>query len=328
MALPAKALAGIEGLDVAEGGGLDLSAFPGEPKLIVHQRHMPWEDPDRLAPLRRTIQRGWVHVLEFDDHPDLVAAVNRTRMRPEHWEYLAAFHAIQTSTEPLADLFRRHNPEVAVFPNAAFALPAPERKAARRVFFGALNRTAAGVEAARALGPLAKARADVEFVVVADREVFEALGAANATFSPALDYQAYLDLLRTCEIALSPLGDSAYEACKSDLKFIEAAANGAVTIASPTVYAATIRDGVTGLIARAPEDWPRLLQRLLDDAALRQRLAGAAHDYVRGERLFARQVPERVAWYRSLWDRRLELTEAIGQRVPTMRARFDELRAA
>jgi hypothetical protein len=58
------------------------------------------------------------------------------------------------------------------------------------------------------------------------------------------------------------------------------------------------------------------LARLLDDPGLRRRMARAAWEYARDERMFAYQTRARADWYRSLWARRAELTDALVQRHP------------
>jgi hypothetical protein len=44
-------------------------------------------------------------------------------------------------------------------------------------------------------------------------------------------------------------------------------------------------------------------------------LGNATRSYVAGERMLAYQVAQRVAWYRSLWTRRVELTNALYARM-------------
>jgi glycosyltransferase involved in cell wall biosynthesis/GT2 family glycosyltransferase/SAM-dependent methyltransferase len=69
--------------------------------------------------------------------------------------------------------------------------------------------------------------------------------------------------------------------CKSELKFFEAALVDVPTVASPTgPYRRTIRDGVTGFLANNSEDWYSAVLRLVDDPALRRRVARAAHNDV------------------------------------------------
>jgi hypothetical protein len=47
-------------------------------------------------------------------------------------------------------------------------------------------------------------------------------------------------------------------------------------------------------------------------------MGNAARSYVAGERMLAYQVAQRIAWYRSLWARRVDLTNALYARMLDM----------
>ncbi|MEO8716406.1 MAG: glycosyltransferase, partial [Acetobacteraceae bacterium] len=102
---------------------------------------------------------------------------------------------------------------------------------------------------------------------------------------------------------------------KSDLKFIEAAACRTASLASRVVYADTVEDGRTGLLFADAEELRARLLRLVAMPELARTIADAARAYVATERMLAYQVGERIAWYRSLWERRAELTAAVGARI-------------
>jgi glycosyltransferase involved in cell wall biosynthesis len=81
------------------------------------------------------------------------------------------------------------------------------------------------------------------------------------------------------DINIAPLetGNIFCEA-KSELKFFEGALLDVPTIASPTgPYKRAISNGVTGFLADSYEDWYTSLLRLVDEPALRHRIARAAH---------------------------------------------------
>jgi glycosyltransferase involved in cell wall biosynthesis len=204
------------------------------------------------------------------------------------------------------------NPEVAAFSNCVFDLPpfAP-RPGVRRVFYGALNREAFSSQIAAALEPFLASDPDVHFEVVHDRAFFDALPTTRKTFRPRRPYADYLAVMASCDVVLSPLEGLGGEAYKSDIKFLEASRAGAVMIASPAVYETTIKDGVTGFIAREPGDWAKRLSRLIAEPDLRNTIARAAWDYVKAERMMCKQVAARRDWYRSLIDRRAELDAAL-----------------
>src|SRR5262249_48317830 len=125
----------------------------------------------------------------------------------------------------------------------------------------------------------------LHFRVVHDRAFFDALTTDRKEFEPLCPYERYQQILHTADIALLPLNATRFNAMKSDLKFIECAAHGAVALASPTVYAASIRHGETGLIARSAEEFESLLAQLIVDGNLRRRLSTQAHHYVAEHRL-------------------------------------------
>lgn len=294
-----------------------LPIAPAEaPRILVLQRPAP---PTDLDGWRESIlahaRDGWVTVMEFDDHPALTAKANNRQMLPADWIRFSWIHAVQTSTPLLLDLFRQHNPETRLFPNAAFCLePFPENLR-KRVFYGAISRGPHAVGVARSLAPAIAEFPGVEFVVVGDREVFDALPTGRKRYHEVAPYEDYLRLMGSCAISLSPMEAGDLHAAKSDAKYLDAAARGVLTIASPTAYAAVIRHGKNGLIAPELADWaPMLAQALRDDEA-RRRMARNAWEYVQGARMFAQQVPTRHEWYRDLWARREALTEAMVARM-------------
>lgn len=261
------------------------------------------------------IRAGWVTVVEYDDHPALAARTNDRQVMPMDWIRFSCVHAVQTSTPALRDLFLQHNPEVRLLPNAVFRLQAFPERLPRRVFYGAVARGAHSVEVARSLGPTIAQVPDVEFVVVGDAAVFEALPTARKRYHEILAYDDYLELMGTCAVSLSPIELSEQNAAKSDAKFLDAAAQGVLTIASPTIYAEVIRHGVNGLIAPRIADWAPLLADALSDDDARWRMARNAWEYARDGRMFADQIKARHDWYRDLWDRRVELNTAVLARI-------------
>jgi hypothetical protein len=112
-----------------------------------------------------------------------------------------------------------------------------------------------------------------------------------------------------------PLGDTAFNRAKSDLKFIEAGACRVATLASTVVYGDSIDDGRTGLLFRDPTEFRSGLLRLIAMPKLAQDLGDAARQYVADHRMLAYQVAPRMGWYRSLWVRRAALEAARRARI-------------
>lgn len=292
------------------------TASPDMPKILLLQRPAPPRSLDdwRNSMLKHA-RNGWVTVMEFDDQPALTARANGREMQPADWVRFSWIHAVQTSTYVLRDILAPHNPETRVFSNAAFRLePFPENLP-KRVFYGAISRGEYAVRVARAFGPAIAAHPGLEFVVVGDRDVFDAVPTTRKRYYDFVPYEEYLRLMGGCAISISPMEASEIYAGKSDAKYLDAAARGVLTIASPTVYSDVIRHGRNGLIAPQISDWAPLLIQALDDDAARRRMARSAWEYVQGARMFAQQIAERHAWYRDLWARREALTAAMLARM-------------
>lgn len=316
--LPALGLRSLPDVELEYQGPPFAQPGGAPPGVVVMSRPAEWTPESWRATVARAILARQVLVIEYDDHPELVAQMTRGASVPERdWERFRIVHAIQTSTEPLVDLFRRYNPEVALFPNAVFELaPFPRGPRAPRVFFGGVTRGPFVVEVARALRPAIEAHPETAFHVVGDRAFFDALPTANKVFDDYLSFDDYLVAMAASTISLSPLEDRPMVETKSDAKYLDAARAGLVTIASPVVYGRTIRHGVNGLIAERLEDWPRALSLVLEDEALRERIARTAWEDVREHRMFAHQLARRRDWYLDLLSRREELNAAILTRSP------------
>ncbi len=278
------------------------------PRVFV--LHRPALSAPRAAELFRQLRAGgWVVVTEFDDHPDFF-----TSLQNEEQLSFRAVHAVQTSTPALAEVLRKRNPEVRVFPNAIRALPEVRNFAdpsTMTLFFGALNRESDW----RPLMPMLNAVAAtvgerLRVSVVHDRNFFDALETPHKTFTPTCDHDTYMSLLGQSEISFMPLGDTWFNRAKSDLKFIEAGACRVAALASSVVYGASIEDGRTGLLFRDGEELRARLLRLIAMPDMARSLGDAARSYVAAERMLAYQVAPRIAWYRSLWERREELERA------------------
>ena len=316
--LPSRFLETLPGVRVAVSqGSADLKmGRPGERKIFIWQRPI-LRRPDSLKALRSLLRAGYLIVVEFDDDP------RRWPDIPGHgFLTFRGAHCVQTSTETLAQYLRQFNPNVAIFANQMAELPPPretETDGPLNLFFGALNREA---EWRPLIPPLNRVLADcghrLRVRVVHDRGFFDAAETRHKTFEDTCPYDRYLELLRECDIGLLPLGETPFNSYKSDLKLIEHAANGVVVLASPTVYEPSISEGETGLIFRSGDEFESKLRRLIDDSALRQRIAANAYAWVRENRLLGQHYRDRYHWYLRMLDDFPRLDAELRRRVPEL----------
>lgn len=211
---------------------------------------------------------------------------------------------------------------MAVFPNHLACLPPPRtwtESGPIALFFGALNRESDWKPIVPALNRVLADHADKLAVhIIHDRQFFDALRTEAKTFEPFCPFEQYEKILRRCDIALLPLEPTRFNSMKSDLKFLECAAQSVAVLASPTVYAGTIVDMETGLIYRSIEEFEARLRRLIADPEMRHSLAGNAYRWVRENRLQALHYRRRAEWYFHLCDSLPRLNEQLRQRVPEL----------
>ncbi len=320
---PMQALSTLPGVTAHVTNTLEVPRQPDAAEIFIFHRPALL-GAEGLDAVRRVLAEGYLVVCEFDDNPDFIPILQH----PEVYNFTGV-HAVQTSTEALADMLRQYNPEVAVFPNAMMRLPEPRNYTAPgriSVLFAGLNREEDWPPYLDALnGAAARARERLHFEIVNDRALFDALQTPHKSFTPLCDYRTYQELLSRCEVSLMPLLDNPFNRCKSDLKFVEAAAHRVTALASPVAYGDSIEDGQTGVLFRSPQELQQRLLRLVANPEVGRGIADAARQYVARHRMMAYQVDRRVAWYQSLWARRAEgfamkaeIHEAMLARVPAL----------
>jgi hypothetical protein len=298
--LPLRALKSDPSVAV-QVGEIDSFPLPTEKMPAICILHRPLLlGENGILFFRHLLARGFVVVTEFDDRPDFMP-----ELRDDSLMNFRAAHAVQTSTEVLAETLREQNPEVAVFRNGIGQLPQVQNFAAEdrvTMFFGAINRQQDWVQFMPALNAAAAVLGSrLQFSVVHDQQFFDALETPHKSFTPTVDYQTYIGLLSQAEIS-----------------FIEAGASRVVPLASPIVYEDAIEDGVTGLIFRSESDLYEKVIRLATAPSLGIAIGDAARRLVIETRMDAYGVAGRLRWYRSLLARREELTRAVLARVPQL----------
>lgn len=95
------------------------------------------------------------------------------------------------------------------------------------------------------------------------------------------------------DVAVSPLRETPFRRCKSDIKFLDYCAIAAAGVYSAVpAYASTVREGESGLLAGDdPDEWESALDRLVTDMALRHTIAHGAARQLHRERTLARCAP-------------------------------------
>jgi hypothetical protein len=279
---------------------------------------MRFKDIDVTELHRRIHKSGAIMVAEIDDDPRVLDGMKR-----HDFAALRMAHAVQCTTPVLATVCDQWNNHIAVFANQVTEIsPEPEISLGGmiRVFYGSQNRRDAWEPLVPTLNRMLRSYGDgMEFVVVHDREFHDALDAPHKEFHDWMDYRAYRDLMRTCDIAILPMGDSKQDRCKSEIKLLECAAEGVVAIASPTVYGDFITHGQNGFIFKDAAQLVGILIKTASDRDLRLDVAERAYTDVRAGRLLGIHYRARYHWYLSLLTHRDELEHDLLNRCPELR---------
>jgi len=96
---------------------------------------------------------------------------------------------------------------------------------------------------------------------------------------PTRTYADYLAVLSECHISLAPLAEGVFNDCKSNIKWLEAAALGIPSVCSPRKeFNDAIINGSTGFLCQNSMEWKNALTTLVDDPELRQRIGAKARE--------------------------------------------------
>lgn len=182
---------------------------------------------------------------------------------------------VWVGSDVLAEWVRRHRADVRVVPTV---VPVPAERPSQ-----AMTRTVSWI-GSHSTGPFLEAVLPAVAAVSPPAQV-HVVGAAPRT-PPGLDVTVHdwspateASVLAVTAVGLYPI-DRAHPLAegKCGLKAIMYMANGIPTVLTPTsTNAAVVRDAIEGLHADDPAAWTAAVQRLLDDAELRNRLGTAAH---------------------------------------------------
>ncbi len=271
---------------------------------------------------RAVVDRGSLLIAEIDDDPEWLVGLPECNFMP-----LRAVHAIQTTTEVMAETCRQFNPHVAVFPNQIASLTPPRKYhvGGPVIFFGALNRENDWAPIMPALNRVLATHSDIIVHVVHDRAFFNALETSCKTFHPFCQWEEYRKILHVCDIALLPLEDNRVNRHKSDIKFIECAAEGVACIMSETAWDAVVSKshGIMAYTYNDEKSFAGKLEWLIDHDKARLDVAANAYAYVRDHRLLSQHYWHRYNVYTHWLSQRSELTRDLLERVPMLRPAMD-----
>jgi glycosyltransferase involved in cell wall biosynthesis len=257
--------------------------------LIIGQRM----DKHDALPIWRRLRATSRLVYEIDDDIFSVEKVNWMAHRvyskpiPQDTVIHAAevAHLVTVTTEPLAEVMRQFNPNVAVLPNHipsfVFDLERPRRDKVVVGWSGGASHGADMAMIAPQLRRLVDKVPNVEMHLVGTD--YSPTVGRLCRFTPwEADPEVYFRNF-DFDIGIAPLTGTRFDRSKSNVKVLEYAALGIPAVASDVdAYRDFVIDGVTGYLVRSEHEWFKRLRELANDAAMREEMGAKAKQAARG----------------------------------------------
>ena len=218
--------------------------------------------------------------------------------------------ACQFSSGGLAERLQQQARSAVVFPNHLDAIPgfdALKHRADGRLLRIGWGGSIGHLEDLRHIAPVLQQwlpqQSDVQLEIMADPSlaaVFEGRAEENVLICKPGSLDHYRSWLNSLHIGLAPLLPTDYNRCRSDVKFLEYAAAGAVAVLqNETPYQAIAATGLATLFD-SPETLIQQLESLVRNPEHRLEQARRAHAYVSTNRDIQTAVVNRQTFYAGL----------------------------
>lgn len=269
---------------------------------------------DLLPVMARRKQTGRVTVFEINDDIAEIQPSNPLSgffSQPENvrlFRRLAlSADAVQYSVPELQRLYGTLNPRGRVFLNQMVDVPPLRSSSGPGVSIG-WGGSAGHFDDMAELAPtlidfVQKHPSVTLSLMCSDRiyQLFDALPSERKRRTPVGSIEQYYAFVSTLDIGLAPNRDRGFNRARSDVKFLEYAAYGAVPVVQRlTPYLPSVKHGDNGFLYASPGELVALLERLVTDSEERARIRRAAHQYVSAERQQAAHAAERLDFYAEL----------------------------
>lgn len=300
----------------------DLNHALRTDSLVIWQRPVAtsWSQWRNVLQLIR--RHGSLLVVEWDDHPHLFPVEIQARMREGAYAHLRLCHVLQCSSSRLQQALKTYHRHPLVVENgieriSPLNLAKHEPTTPTRIFLGNLNRTAEHQQIERSLNGWLEHDPALTLVCVGPSGLSDQLPQQQLEQHPLLDYWSYRQVLGSCQLALLPLQRGEPQACKTPIKWLEAAAESTVVIGGPELYRPWLQERCYGIWSSSVELTVPLAQALMLKPSIRQTIARQAHRAAYAHAL-EQQVPWREELYRHLWRLRSRLDHQLVEQHPEL----------
>lgn len=311
---PCRALGEHHGVEVASGTLLspEMHRWMYDADILVIALAV---DADLLPVLAERKRLGRPTVFEINDDFTAVQPWNPTgaffaaqENRALAYQLANAADAVQVTTPEIARRFGALNATCRVFPNQLWEEPADVPKAGRfRIgWAGSLGHRDDILWAAPVLREVLVQRPHVELGIMAPDELLQALAreledvTSRVVWKSHASLEEYKQFIGQLHVGLAPLLPTDFNACRSDVKWLEYASHQVAPVCSRLApYSTSVEDGQTGLFFQTRDELQAKLLYLIDAPSRALALGQAASEAAaaRRERQHAQQ---RLAFFARL----------------------------
>jgi tetratricopeptide (TPR) repeat protein len=279
--------------------------------LVVHLL----TGPDLLPLLEERIRNNYCTVFEIPDnfmdfHPTVGvhALFGNPRNTAAAFQYIRMADAVQTPGKGLRDRFLFVNNCIKVMENQIMA-PGTKREQSPDGMVigwgGSLGHIDDLWDIMPCVTDLCARHSNVSFRFMGDPvwfgEMTAAIPAGQKQCVPTGMIDDYLRFIETLDVGIAPMLDTGYNACRSDIKFVEYSSRGVVPLlASLGPYRTSAKHGENAFLYKNKDEFIEYASLLTKDPELRKKIGANAYMYACIERTETRHVPARVDFYRSL----------------------------
>jgi tetratricopeptide (TPR) repeat protein len=260
-------------------------------------------------------RRGLATVFEVSDNFLAVPASTRGELPFNNSIHLSTTFqlmrfsdAIQGVSDLLLEKFKFLHDRRVVFKNQIMEMGSIGKRSGESLtigWAGSLGHTEDIRQIAPVIRDICEKYPHVKFAFMGNRrqyeEVFGNLPDAQRSYTKPGNLSDYYKFLEKLDVGLSPLMDTSFNVCRSDVKFIEYASRGVVPLVSDVgPYKKDARHGENSVLFEDPDSLKTVLEMLITDESFRQCIRRRAYDYVKKERREEDHAVERIRFYKGV----------------------------
>ncbi len=275
-------------------------------------------------------------ICEINDYLPDVQVWNPVHRSWSDWRALHCFEqllkrcdAAQVSTVALQFRLQEHAQRIEVFPNQLVDLPSPRLLADNFIaspdsplvlgWGGSYGHLEDLHSISAPLIQFLSQHDNVRFELMGDpqfAEPFSSLPSSKFCFYPAGSLANYLSWLDHLHIGIAPLLPTEYKRCRSDVKFLEYASHSVAPLLQDLDPYHYLTNTEAALLFPNNSEFIDQLTLLLDNPSLWRIIANNAYNLVAKNRILARHIPDRLAFYKQLAAQEIKCSQ---QPIPLLK---------